>query len=370
MLVVIKAVAMHTPLQQDALSLLFPSPILRVNLCDAIRSGTLERLEAAVCTSWNDHLTEQQAMPDAGIGRATDSLEPIKARTGQEANEEFFYFQKRRYGVHSHSSSPAPEGWLATQAAQDLLGAVSAVAAGYLERVSHHAGYDIGRPWAEEDWEVDPDQFHVWASVHTQSSAHPRHVHMGAVLSAVFYVTAPPGAGQICFFDPRGDIPPFERQIRHSPRAGDLLVFPPWLSHAVASTASDAEGPRISISLNLVDTELESGRNAWGTATAALEVVTLEDGLGLEPLGEDGEDGADGEDGEGGERTSVAQARERPPPKRTARMGKVDEVDEALMRIRAALAAAGREGQDIAELRGVLGLVKEETEALLSQLDP
>eukprot|EP00326_Haptolina_ericina_P020155 CAMPEP_0181178036 /NCGR_PEP_ID=MMETSP1096-20121128/5501_1 /TAXON_ID=156174 ORGANISM="Chrysochromulina ericina, Strain CCMP281" /NCGR_SAMPLE_ID=MMETSP1096 /ASSEMBLY_ACC=CAM_ASM_000453 /LENGTH=58 /DNA_ID=CAMNT_0023266269 /DNA_START=81 /DNA_END=257 /DNA_ORIENTATION=- len=50
-------------------------------------------------------------------------------------------------------------------------------------------------------------------------------------------------------------------------------------------------------------------------------------------------------------------------------MGKVDEVDEALMRIRAALAAAGRKGQGIAELRGVLGLVKEETEVLLSQLE-
>ena len=82
-----------------------------------------------------------------------------------------------------------------------------------------------------------------------------------------------------------------------------------------------------------------------------------------------GGEGKSEEGGEGGERTSVAQPRERPPPKSTARMGKVDEVDEALMRIRAALAAAGRKGQDIAELRGVLGLVKEETEALLSQLE-
>tara|TARA_B100000780_G_C20874777_1_gene347946 strand:+ start:396 stop:536 length:141 start_codon:yes stop_codon:yes gene_type:complete len=37
---------------------------------------------------------------------------------------------------------------------------------------------------------------------------------MGAAVSGVFYLRVPPGAGRLCFFDPRGSIPPFEREVR------------------------------------------------------------------------------------------------------------------------------------------------------------
>ena len=64
-----------------------------------------------------------------------------------------------------------PKGWLATEAAQDLIEAVTAVVAGYVERIAHHAGVDVGRPadlLDEDEWELplDPDKLHVWASVH------------------------------------------------------------------------------------------------------------------------------------------------------------------------------------------------------------
>jgi hypothetical protein len=39
--------------------------------------------------------------------------------------------------------------------------------------------------------------------------------------------------------------------------------------------------------------QLEGGRYGWGKATAALEVVTLEDGLGLCDERDDGNDDAD-----------------------------------------------------------------------------
>jgi hypothetical protein len=39
--------------------------------------------------------------------------------------------------------------------------------------------------------------------------------------------------------------------------------------------------------------QLEGGRYGWGEATAALEVVTLEDGLGLCDERDDGNDDAD-----------------------------------------------------------------------------
>ena len=44
---------------------------------------------------------------------------------------------------------------------------------------------------------------------------------------------------------------------------------------------ADDAGPRLSISFNLVDPELEGGRHDWGSATAALDVAALEDGLGF-----------------------------------------------------------------------------------------
>ena len=344
-----------SPLAPDALTLLFPSPILRLSLAECLPEGTLSSLESAVLDSWSDHVAEQDSLPAGGRRADDDHMEVTKARTELELNEEFFYYQKRKFGILSHGSDPNPDGWMASQAAQDLLSAVCASASGYLERVSHHAGLDAGRPWTAEDWELDPDRFQVWASVHTGGSTHPRHVHMGAVLSVVVYVNAPPGAGHISFHDPRGDVPPFENQVRHTPQPGDCLIFPPWISHAVGSSACDeADGPRISISFNLVDEELEGGRYGWGSATTALDVVTLEDDLGLAPWQADEDDeGAPTLDAEG---ISGAD-------------GDDAEQSEGLSRIRAALAAAGREGQNADELRSVLELVQAETEALISYLE-
>lgn len=178
----------NTPLEDDALSLLFPTPILRVNLGDALPEGTLKGLQSAVLKSWDEYSEEH------------------RASSAMEQNEDFFRFQKRAYGVLGHCSDANPQGWMASESAQELIGAVAATASGYLERVAHHARLDVGRPWSAEDWEIDPDKLHIWASVHQGGSNHPRHIHVGAVLSAVFYVAAPPGAGSICFSDPRGDM--------------------------------------------------------------------------------------------------------------------------------------------------------------------
>jgi hypothetical protein len=207
--------------------------------------------------------------------------------TGQQQNEAFFHYQKDEYGTVGHVSNPNPDGWIASSAACELIETVSACIDGYLECIAAHAGTTDA---AEEGSGVDPDMLQVWASVHEGGSNHGRHVHYGAVASAVFYLNTPPGAGQICFYDPRGDIPPFDREIRHTPSAGELLIFPPWLSHAVASTYhGDEQGddkggsrPRISISFNLVDESIEGGRHGWGKATTEMDVSLLESDLGLE----------------------------------------------------------------------------------------
>ena len=72
-------------------------------------------------------------------------------------------------------------------------------------------------------------------------------------------------------------------------RAGDLVLFPPWLGHAVTAAPSalaDADGPRISISFNYAgDDALEEGRHAWGQVTAGLDALALEEGLHLQAEG-------------------------------------------------------------------------------------
>lgn len=306
----------RTPLQPDSLALLFPAAVMRLQLSDGsngvadplLPPGTLRSLREEILRSWRTHVAEQEGLPEESDAttrrRATDDEQPVRARTPQEMNEEFYYFQRRTMGVTNHFTGG--RGWLGSAAARELMLAVTSATAGYLERIADHSGLlDADAP-PSSDWGLDPDKLHIWASVHDGGSTHPRHVHVGAAVSCVFYLHAPPGSGSICFFDPRGDIPPFERQIRHEPRGGDLLLFPPWLSHSVASSdTSDAptsklqrsweehsEGeaadepssqPRISISFNYVDEELEGGRGryTWGEATAGLDVVTIEDGLGL-----------------------------------------------------------------------------------------
>jgi hypothetical protein len=91
-------------------------------------------------------------------------------------------------------------------------------------------------------------------------SGHSDHIHHGAVCSGSFYTQVPPepppaeaGGGvrvvaPIIFHDPRGtsspnrygdgmieglaDAPFYQSQL-HFPRAGELVLFPPWLVHSV-----------------------------------------------------------------------------------------------------------------------------------------
>ena len=317
---------------------------MRLQLGNVLPEGTLDQLADAVMGSWKGY---QKSRKDSN------------ARTGQQRNEDFFYFQKQEFGTAQHYSDPNPEGWLASPAAQDLIELAAACTAGYLEQIVARSGSRI-------EPQVDPDDLHVWASVHCAGSNHGRHIHYGAAVSAVFYVTSPPGAGRICFFDPRGEVPPFERSICYAPRAGDLLLFPPWLSHSVGSTGcneAEPDGARISISFNLVDEVLEGGPHGWGSATAGLEVMRVEGSLGIEP--HEMEHGAAGASVQRDEEALSAAA------------GLQEDGDgaglpkaarEGLMRVRAALAAAGREGQDATELRSVLHLVAAESAALAEQL--
>ena len=100
-----------------------------------------------------------------------------------------------------------------------------------------------------------------WATVLANGAAHRAHSHPNNFLSGVYYVRTPPGADSINFHDPRPQAavirPPVVEltaentdQVVVNVTNGTLLIFPSYLEHSVAATASDEE--RISISFNVM----------------------------------------------------------------------------------------------------------------------
>merc|ERR1712217_315638 len=79
-----------------------------------------------------------------------------------------------------------------------------------------------------------------------------------AINYSVFNWAAIHGPGKLRFGDPRGHSPPFGRTFYHTPRSGDLILFPSWLSHMATVTApssdilnKDKEPYRVVFSFNI-----------------------------------------------------------------------------------------------------------------------
>ena len=114
-------------------------------------------------------------------------------------------------------------------------------------------------------WSID-----MWANVTPPGGSNEAHVHPGVVWSAVYYVEDgyggsgdPALGGELVLYDPRmpfvrmlpfdvryrrPDGRPAESQTAIRPIAGQIVMFPPWLSHSVHPFRG--EGERISIAMN------------------------------------------------------------------------------------------------------------------------
>merc|ERR1712146_722015 len=80
-----------------------------------------------------------------------------------------------------------------------------------------------------------------WCAVHGPGEFHGPHTHVGEYHVGVFYAQAGDDAGKLRFGDPRGQNPPFGRTFFHTPRSGDLVFFPSWLSHMATVTAPSSD---------------------------------------------------------------------------------------------------------------------------------
>ena len=103
-----------------------------------------------------------------------------------------------------------------------------------------------------------------WANIHPSDSILIAHCHPNNFLSAVYYVTVPPGGHQITFHDPRIQhyilTPAVEQSNTHNSEhvffeveEGLLLLFPAWLVHSVPASTSNERRIRISFNINFTD---------------------------------------------------------------------------------------------------------------------
>merc|ERR1719382_1150247 len=83
-----------------------------------------------------------------------------------------------------------------------------------------------------------------WAAVHGPGEFHGPHTHVGEFHVGVFYAQVGSAAGKLRFGDPRGHSPPFGRSYFHTPRSGDLILFPSWLSHMATVTSPTSDPSR------------------------------------------------------------------------------------------------------------------------------
>lgn len=140
-----------------------------------------------------------------------------------------------------------------------------------LRTPDNFAGDFVNLPFAAElsnfigacakDYELSSFNVRVtyWGIVSPRYAYNTRHVHSGATLSGVVYLSAPAGAGGIIFCDPRpGRVMEigsssrsgrYPQKVKKCPEVGLVLIFPSWLEHEVEM--SDCDEPRTILSFNV-----------------------------------------------------------------------------------------------------------------------
>ncbi|MCH8917738.1 MAG: 2OG-Fe(II) oxygenase family protein [Proteobacteria bacterium] len=113
-----------------------------------------------------------------------------------------------------------------------------------------------------------------WANIHPADKSHQAHSHPNNYLSAVYYVTVPPGGREITFYDPRIQqyhlTPAFEQSNAYNAEhltveveEGMLLLFPAWLVHSVPASTSKERRISISFNINFTDFNARISAPRW-----------------------------------------------------------------------------------------------------------
>ncbi|MFY4729242.1 TIGR02466 family protein [Nitrospira sp. BLG_2] len=148
----------------------------------------------------------------------------------------------------------------AAPAINELLGHVIHIASQMTELLDASVRHEQSLEWRVAE---------IWANVQRNGGSNAAHPHPGSFWSGVYYVDSGEmsdglSGGELRLFDPRGCLPrmlaPYLRykipalhdagtSISLTPSAGQCLLFPGWLFHAVNVYSGNV--PRISIAFNL-----------------------------------------------------------------------------------------------------------------------
>ena len=155
-------------------------------------------------------------------------------------------------------------GWQSADDFQDWAGEAGAELLGHGTALASHMTTDRDGKPVEIDWRINS-----WANINRQGHANEFHTHPGCFWSGCYYVddggtvADPSLGGEFEIKDPRGVAPamyapnlcynlPGCQSLGASelifPRAGAMLLFPSWLSHAVRPYLGG--GTRISVAFN------------------------------------------------------------------------------------------------------------------------
>ena len=248
-------------------------------LCAACLQRIIASLDEGLTLGWITPIFRRRFLPadDDAVVRVRDTIlawhktfsSGSPDACGVDAvslNDRFYEAQRERFeeGKPPAFDSPTLREW--RRAWLDLIREYVSVAAG---------------PEASERMFSRELQLFVWAGVHRGCSHHPTHIHEDSAVSGTLYLDVPPGSGAIVFEDPRGLRPPFSRnRLTHQPEVGQLLLFPPWLSHGVqpsCDVAAAAGAARVALSFNVLSVPIagKSSNTDWEVlADASLHIPT------------------------------------------------------------------------------------------------
>jgi uncharacterized protein (TIGR02466 family) len=98
-----------------------------------------------------------------------------------------------------------------------------------------------------------------WLNFNPKNTSHTKHCHRNSIISGVFYLVANENTGNINFFNKQQENSMIVNKpetynrynyeyVYFTPKAGQLFLFPSWISHSVDKNTSDVD--RISLAFN------------------------------------------------------------------------------------------------------------------------
>ena len=117
--------------------------------------------------------------------------------------------------------------------------------------------------YEQEHLDSEPYLGNMWANINPPGGMNRAHIHPNSLWSGVYYIKAEPNSGHLKIDDPRaaasmcrprqkpGQSPVrLWRETHFEPKAGRLIMFPSWLTHAV--DPNESNDIRISVSFNFM----------------------------------------------------------------------------------------------------------------------